>query len=445
MTKTNFLQREYEQRLAAVETSNQLKIKLAEKEHQSLSSTLRDRLINSVTSKKTRLLKDKEALDITDSNSLLLHPSQFSITNPASPSGIHQKRATRHRREVGEITTFPEESNKRKRKALDDDGSPVPTRRALDNGTSTPIWRIDRDIQTHKQFDTAAYSIDKLFTEKELAMNYNYAAQAAFEYIIRHKVAVSDGGSPPNGSSSTNSDKPDPQNQNEDKDDVAGSPPAAPAMERQFSHATRSTRGAANGNHVFHNGVEVVADIALPQNISRISTLMPKHPPLIPANMATSWRKETANQPQQATEEQIAADLYHIRQCKQVNSVEVDGQINTVRSLDLNGDREVLKTMLAPPGQFQTLLTVPDDKIPSREARRKEEEEEARRREEAALAGYSNLRGELNGDGIGGVDMSKQSSVAGYSEAGGVPMSRTGTNDMSRTGEGSSRRRGRQQ
>lgn len=336
---------------------------------------------------------------------------------------------------MGEITNFPEESNKRKRKGLDDDGSPAPTRRALDGGNSTPIWRLERDIQAHKQFDTPVYSIDKLFTEKELAMNYNYAAQAAFEYIVRHKVAGSGGGSPPNGSASSNSDNPDTQNQNDDKDDIAGSPPAAPAMERQFSHATRSTRGAANGNHVLHNGVEVVADIALPQNISRISTLMPKHPPLIPANMATSWRKETANQPQQATEEQIAADLYHIRQCKQVNSLEIEGEKNPVRSLDLNGDREVLKTMLAPPGQFQTLLTVPDGKIPSNEARR---------RDEPTQSSYSNVRGEAIGEGMGGVGMSTQTSFAGYSDAGGVPMSRSGTNDMSRTGNEGGRRRGRQ-
>lgn len=383
-------------------------------------------------------MRDKEALDITDSNALLLHPNQFSIVNPSSPSGVHQKRATRHRREVGEITNFPEESTKRKRKGLDDDGSPAPTRRALDNGTSTPIWRLDRDVQGHKQFETPVYSIDKLFTEKELAMNYNNAAQAAYEYIVRHKVGVSDGGSPPNGSSSSNSDHPDPQHPNEEKEDAAGSPPVAPAMERQFSHATRSTR-AANGNHTFQNGVEGIGDIALPQNISRISTLLPKHPPLIPSNMATSWRKETANQPQQATEEQTLADLYHIKQCKQINSLELDGQRNPIRSLDLNGDREVLKMILAPPGQFQTFLTVSDDKIPSKEARDKED---------GAQPGYSNLRGESNGEGIGGIGMSKQSSMAGYSEVGGgVAMSRAGTNDVSRTGHeggGGGRRRGRQ-
>jgi len=102
-------------------------VETANREYRALSQTLRDRLINVIVSKKSRLNKEKEALEISDASALLLHPNQFSITNPSSPGGAHGKRATRQRREMEEMTF---ENKKRKRIVNDDDGSPAPQRRA---------------------------------------------------------------------------------------------------------------------------------------------------------------------------------------------------------------------------------------------------------------------------------------------------------------------------
>src|ERR1700760_2780758 len=181
-------------------TAHAYRRKLAAGEHSALSSTLRDRLINSVTNKKNRLSRDRETVEIGDSNALLLHPSQYGLANPASPGGIHGKRATRYRREADDLTTFPE-SNKRKRKAGDSDESPAPTRQRLDNGTSTPLWFSEKREMTGQQIDSALYSIDKLFTEKELSMNYNTAALAAHQYMQRHQPYSETLDTPPNGQS----------------------------------------------------------------------------------------------------------------------------------------------------------------------------------------------------------------------------------------------------
>ncbi len=60
------------------------KIEVAKREHSALSSTLRDRLMNSIAAKKHRITKEKEAVDIADGSALLLHPNQFSLNNPSS-------------------------------------------------------------------------------------------------------------------------------------------------------------------------------------------------------------------------------------------------------------------------------------------------------------------------------------------------------------------------
>ena len=59
-----------------------------------MTNTIRERLVQNLSSKRARLLKDKEQLDIADTNALLLHPSQFSITNPVSPGGGPTSRKT---------------------------------------------------------------------------------------------------------------------------------------------------------------------------------------------------------------------------------------------------------------------------------------------------------------------------------------------------------------
>ncbi len=245
--------------------------KLAELEHDALSKTLRDRLINSVMAKKTRLSKDKESIEIETSSALLLHPSQFGFANPSSPGG---KRATRHRREFDDFHSYAE-NNRRKRKAHDSDESPAPHRQRIDNGSSTPS--IYTEALMAKQVDSSLYSVDKLFTDKELAMTYTDAALAAHSYILQHPPAAEGPYSPPNGRSDSGSDHgkhvaPTVEHEHED----THSPPNGATMERQFSHATRSTRG----HYTTGFGIDVLPDIHYPGTVEAVQSKVPKLPPI---------------------------------------------------------------------------------------------------------------------------------------------------------------------
>lgn len=171
------------------------------------------------------------------------------------------------------------ENKKRKRNGNDEDGSPAPQRRAMDANGVTPVWQNER-----LRFGKVAgpvYSIDKLFTDRELSMAYNNAALAAHRYMLRHKARDGQGSSPSDSGPEDGED-------GEDGDLLQQS---APAMERQVSHATRSTRGAQNGN--FHDnkatGVELLGPIELPGNLERLDAVMePRLPPfqLQPYNKA---------------------------------------------------------------------------------------------------------------------------------------------------------------
>lgn len=270
-------QREYDAKIEEHRRVYNMKVQLAKREHALLSSTVRDRLINTITAKKFRLSKEKEALEISDASALLLHPNQFSINNPASPGGTHGKRATRLRREMEEMPGFSE-NKKRKRNGNDEDGSPAPQRRAMDANGVTPVWHNDR-LRFGKTTGPV-YSIDKLFTDKELSMAYNTAALAAHKNMLRHKTRDGHGSSPSDSGP-----------EDEDGEDADLMQATAPAMERQVSHATRSTRGAHNGN--FHDnkatGAELLGPIELPGNLERLDAAMePRLPPfqLQPYNKA---------------------------------------------------------------------------------------------------------------------------------------------------------------
>ncbi|CAI4211844.1 unnamed protein product [Parascedosporium putredinis] len=238
---------EYERKVQEFKNVHNYRVETAKREHQALASTLRDRLINSLAAKKNRLNKEKEALELSDSSALLFHPNQFSIANPASPGGNHGKRATRLRKDAEDLGLG--DNKKRKRAVGDDDGSPVPSRRALDTTGTTPLWQSEKLRVAAKQ-NGPIYSVDKLFTDKELTLTYNTAAQAAHMHILRHRV------SGPAGSSSDGNES---SNDDEDGHDVDL---AAPMMERAPSHATRSTRGNVNHNVIDHKilGVEAIAD-----------------------------------------------------------------------------------------------------------------------------------------------------------------------------------------
>lgn len=190
----NLWQNHYQDGLDELRRTNQYKIQLAKEEHQLLSKTLRERLVQTVTQKRARLLRDKEQLDIADSNALLLHPSQFSIGNPASPGGPTSNRKTRYSRlrpgENTEDVASAAVENKRKRKAQADEvdhSSPAPFGRIPDAGTAPP-YRDGRNKLIQSQFEASVYSIDRLFTEKELALNVNRAHVAATDFFGRLRM-----------------------------------------------------------------------------------------------------------------------------------------------------------------------------------------------------------------------------------------------------------------
>ncbi|KAI1930794.1 hypothetical protein LOZ58_001047 [Ophidiomyces ophidiicola] len=200
-----------------------------------LTETVRERLIQLISQRKNRLMREKEQLDVADTNALLLHPNHFSITNPASPGGAHSNRKTRHTRHKIDIddmgnSMIAESTSKRKRKVPVDDefGSPNI------EGLSTPAERAKARL--NQQQNSPAYNILSLFTEKELAMHSNQAHIAALHFLSSSKRARLSGA----------------QGQMAEGEDAQGSSDtsgqedsAAPEMERTTSqsvHATRSTR-----------------------------------------------------------------------------------------------------------------------------------------------------------------------------------------------------------
>ena len=403
------IQRNFDVKMSELAAGDAYRKKLAALEHHALSSTLRDRLINSVTNKKNRLSRDRETIEIGESNALLLHPSQFGLTNPASPGGMHSKRATRHRRDAEELPNFAE-GNKRKRKAGDSDESPAPTRQRMDNGSSTPLWLAERNAIHATQVDSALYSIDKLFTEKELAMTYNQAALAAHRYMQRHQPYAEDVDTPPNGKSEEGSEHEKTANAENDPNEDADSPGGAD-MARQFSHATRSTRGAMVPNYVTGLGVDALGDLNYPGNMEALTKQIPKMPPYLAAIMQKGYVKgEAANQPAGLSLDEASAELDIIRRGRSYNDAAGFG-----RNLELdNGGKPLLEAVAA--SKRYEYWVKSDSK--------------------GALGGSGFLTSNLREELAAGDPMSKQSS-RGVSELGGTPMSRQNT------GEGATSSRGR--
>jgi hypothetical protein len=218
-----------------------------------MTSTLRERLFQSLTSKRHRLMKEKEQLDIADTNALLLHPSQFSITNPASPGGNHQTsrktRFTRNRDQ--EDMNGGESTSKRKRKTVDDDmGSPSR------NGISTPAERS----RAHIASQTApAYSINTLFTDKELNLQSHQAQIAARHFFSTSKKEGETNNSRRRQKVDDDRDRGSDGSASEEDEELE-----APEMDRSASqnvHVTRSTRtiGGMSGLNALSDLAEKVA------------------------------------------------------------------------------------------------------------------------------------------------------------------------------------------
>lgn len=339
--------------------------------------------------------KEKEALEVSDSSALLFHPNQFSITNPASPGGTHGKRTTRLRKDAEDLGL---DSKKRKRNAGDDDGSPAPGRRALDSSGTTPLWQSEKLRVAAKQ-NGPMYSIDKLFTDKELTMTYNTAAVAAHNYILRHRG--SDGAESREGSESGSS------GENDDSE-------SAPMMERQPSHATRSTRGAASANVIDHKvlGFEAVSDIELPGNLEKLQALdAPKMPTMAPSQyLKPPTRATDHNTPSSLPGDSTGADLQIMAYFKQF-----DQRYKSGSALNLNaGLRRALEAAASPKadGRFVGYVGGP----------RRDPEDI---RKDLGLPPVENASPEKH-LAVSSVAMSRQSSQ------GGVAMSRQGTNGSGR-------------
>ena len=202
-------------------------------------------------SKKAALQREKEKLDIADTNALLYHPNQFSLNNGTSPGGPQSNRKTRHTRHRLEVEDLDTATNnhKKKRKAITDaeNGSPAPAGREVE---STNTFKEANEKLEYNQVTAPLYSLDRLFSQRELDTNLQLATCEVVEDSKRRKL---------NKSSTTNlnsivgmnvdsSDTEDNAEMGADPDGTAEDMLlAAPEMERTATnasqHLTRSTRG----------------------------------------------------------------------------------------------------------------------------------------------------------------------------------------------------------
>lgn len=345
-------------------------------------------------------------MEINDSNALLLNPNQFSLTNPSSPGGTHGKRATRLRKDADDLTMYSD-NKKRKRNPGDDDGSPAPMRRALDPNNTTPLWQSEKARAAAKQ-NGPVYSIDKLFTDKELSLNYNSAAQAAHQYILRNRV---------NGTASSPEDSDSGLVDNGHGDQDIDAVPSAPTMERSVSHATRSTRGA---NHNFLDdkvlGIEGIANFEIPANLDLMHAQEPpKMPPPVPQQYLKPYpRSADQNFPVSLSQDDINSDLSIMGYFKQYDRENKPGAHLDVPS---GGLRKILSAVAVPysAARYVAITSAPRD-------------DHEYVRDALGLPATNGLNDpslalpSLAALSSAAVPMSRQSS------AGGVPMSRQGSN-----------------
>ena len=244
------------------------------------------------------------------------------------------------------------ENKKRKRNGGDDDGSPAPMRRALDTSNTTPLWQSDR-FRTMRKEAGPVYSIDKLFTDKELSMTYNTAAMAAHKHLLTRRDANGNVITPPEGSESGNGEG------NEDED---AAEPAAPMMERQQSHTTRSTRGGHN-NHNFVDdkmlGIEGLANFDL-ANLDKMAAQEPKLPPLIHSQYSKAYVKSESNTPTALSNEDATHDTMVMNVLKNYQKQHGPGS-----NLDsVNGGRRLLEVTAPPQRKSKYVTYIQGDRPP---------------------------------------------------------------------------------
>ncbi|KAF2116311.1 Sds3-like-domain-containing protein [Lophiotrema nucula] len=401
------------------ENAHHYKTHVAEEEHKLLASTIRERLTASITTRAGRLRREKEQLDLSDSNAMLLHPNQFSLNNPASPGGPQAPRKTRR---TGHKFGDPDElaaaaENKRKRKLFEvenDNDSPGPSARNLEFGVGSP-FREAKARTMHSQFEAAAYSLERLFTEKELNMALNHATVAASNFFAKMKNADAQEATTngTNGAVHENGSEPG----DADMDGDSDSPTGPPEMTRQISSNPHATRGAtrsqlgpasiANGRIPFiHN-----PPFILPANtFNKPNAAAPPPPPLQPLD--------------------VEQDLMLMLRDAPPND-------------ELN--EKLLQASVAPTKAREYQIQPPDYQPPVTEIT-----SHVRSIAPHLEVGGGGLAGLGVMGGMGGVPMSAQSSMGGYSDVGGTntPLGRLGESSlgglgMVRTASGSGRRGGR--
>ena len=392
---------------------------------------------------RNRLLKEKEQLDIADSNALLLNPSQFSI-GQASPGGALNPRKTRNTRlrpgegdEPASLIARSEE-NKRKRKAAfdtdNDNGSPGPAHRnGSGEGVPAPTSAPYKDAKqklVHAQFEAPLYSVERLFTEKELSMNMNRAHLMTAGYFARlraqgiesrlntaamnHQAAASNGDTPV--AANANADDismldADKEKQGEpgegnkdDEQEMLSSQNQAPVN----THATRSAQRAAAAAA---NPLNALSDLAaaaatssstLPSTAALAGGLAfgsnaPASLPPYTLNISTASSKAnpSAPPPPMATDAEIAHDLLMMK-----------------RGIEDPSYEDILKRSTERPGLGTGLAfaSVQGSSAVSNV------------RDDNPLGGVDMARG---ASGMGGVPMSRGASRASLSGLGGVDMRRT--------------------
>ena len=356
------------------------------------------------------MLKEKEHLDIADTNALLFNPSQFSITNPASPGGTQNNRKTRHTRhrlEVDDLGAIGD-NNKRKRKAPGDadDGSPGPLSRVVETDASYPLEKSKARAE-YQQMTAPLYSVERLFTDKELNMHTQFAVQTAVHFWASKRTKLNSGNSRGvNGSISlANGDLADAEHTlhgsstavmgNEaELDDEDTTALAATDMDRtanQSFYATRSTR-----NNASNIGLPTASNLPseLAGRMSAIST--------IGAVMKVIRSKEDANYPPSLTEAEMDYDARRIEQAI-AEEEQRPGYI----------DRKLVDEVCQPKTDYYA------DEQPAIT--------HGLGISTASVAAATTPAGRPTYLTAGGISMSAQPSLAGYGDTGATPMSRSGS------------------
>jgi hypothetical protein len=381
--------------MAELEQRYNFYVRMAHEEHKLLANTIRERLIAQLTRKKERLMKEKDMLDIGDSNALLLHPNQFSLINPASPGNGH-KRATRNTGRRGGDPDDPSENRRKRQRLFDEPDVPSPALgpSRIELGVGSPYRDAKAKTIWHQQ-EAPLYSIDRLFTEKELSLTMNTAAIAAKHFLLKPQANGQANGHSINGTHPEQEEGADSgtATANEaDQDEDAT--PVAPGMERVAStshHATRGTTKALMGLASLATG-----DVPL-------GTIIPTYIPAAMGNKANGAPAMVSSLSAAEADSDFALMFRDTQGNDDTNDKLLERALGPQPSAEyqyrpplLNGNEEPPLSLLAPLPQM----------------------------------------------GIGGVPMSAQSSQAGHNEA--PPMSRSnsarGAVAMQRTASGVSRR-----